>query len=365
MRYDWVVYFARGTVVALIATLFAISASAQSPPTGGDDAVLPVLDRLSITLPPDVASHRTVRPVLETLGRERCDEKAIGELGDALDKLGYRREAASAHISFSEGCGGKLVSLRRATNILLGLNDYVAVITIADDIIRLEPFQDNGYFLRAVGRDRRGETRGAIDDYLTAIELFPEKQKISSISYTSMARNYAKLGQFCDAASAVNSWVSINPVRNDNSQVRAMIAEYTSKGNCDAGTSVGKEEVFARAGGNVVRLQATVNGVTGTFILDTGASFVALRQSFARKANVAVDTSSSVQLHTANGIAQAHRGRAATIKVRSLSAKDVAVVVQSDDRGSYGPGVDGLLGMTFLSHFKISIDPKSVRLSKR
>lgn len=363
MRYDRRVRSVFGVVVPMVAVLSAICASAQSPPRSDD--VQPVLDRLSIDLPPEIAGHQAVRRILETLGREKCDEKAIGELGDALDKLGHRREAASAHISFSEGCGGKVVSLRRAANILLGLNDHVAVITVADDIIRLEPFQDNGYFLRAVGRDRKGEARGAIDDYLTAIELFADKPKISSISYVSMARNYAKLGQFCNAASAVNSWASINPARNDNSQVRSMIAEYTTKGNCNAGTTAGKEEVFPRSGSNTVKLQVTVNGVTGTFILDTGATFVSMRQSFAQKAKVAFDTSSSVQMYTANGIAKAHRGRAETIRLRSLGAKDVAVVVQADDKGTYGSGVDGLLGMSFLSHFKMTMDNQSVRISKR
>jgi len=41
----------------------------------------------------------------------------------------------------------------------------------------------------------------------------------------------------------------------------------------------------------------------------------------------------SVLLHTANGIAEGKRGRAATIQLRSLQASDVAVVVQPDGQG--------------------------------
>jgi clan AA aspartic protease (TIGR02281 family) len=340
-------------------------ASAQAPAPVGDAELAAVMDRLTITLPPSVAYHGPVRRLLETLGRERCDSKAIADLGTALERFGHRREAAKAHIGFSEACGGQPESLRRAVNLLADLNDYQAVIKVADDLIKLEPFSDNGYYLRALGRDRSGQARAAIDDYLTAIELFPNKQQIANVGYVAMAANYAKLGQFCDAAMAINSWVSINPVHNDTSQMRAIIGDYTAKGRCPTGAA-GGEEVFPLArGGNVVKLQVTVNGVRGTFILDTGATFVSLRQSFAEKAKVAVDQESSVRLHTANGIVSAHRGRAASIQLRSLVAKDVAIVVQADAKGAYGDGVDGLLGMSFLSHFKLSMDTQTLRVSRR
>ena len=61
----------------------------------------------------------------------------------------------------------------------------------------------------------------------------------------------------------------------------------------------------------------------------------------------------------------AHRGRAASIQLRSLVAKDVAIVVQADAKGAYGDGVDGLLGMSFLSHFKLSMDTQTLRVSRR
>src|SRR5215470_5244482 len=75
-----------------------------------------------------------------------------------------------------------------------------------------------------------------------------------------------------------------------------------------------------------------------------------------------VDRESTVKLHTANGDVDGKRGHAATIQVRSLLAKDVVVAVQS---GPFGPGVDGLLGLSFLSRFKVSIDPQTVKIANR
>jgi hypothetical protein len=49
-------------------------------------------------------------------------------------------------------------------------------------LIALEPFNDNGYYLRTVTSDRAGLFKQAIDDYVTAIELFGNKEHISSVA---------------------------------------------------------------------------------------------------------------------------------------------------------------------------------------
>jgi clan AA aspartic protease (TIGR02281 family) len=337
-------------------------ASSAQVPIDVDD-LLAVMERLAISVPLNVAGRDPVRRHLGELSREKCDQKAIVDLGEALDKAGYRREAATAHIRFSNTCGGHPRSLRTAANILLKLSDYPAAIRIASNLIALEPFNDNGYFLRALAQDRSGAPDKAIDDYVTAIELFGNKEKISSVGYLALARSYEKLGRFCDAILPVESWVALNPARNDSSQTRAMIAEYLKKGNCT--TPAGKEEVFAVPGPHQIRLTVSVNGVRGTFLLDTGATFVSLKQAFARSAKVEVDPDSTVRMHSANGITEAKRGRAALIQLRSLQAKDVPIVVQDDGKATYGDGIDGLLGMSFLWRFKVTMDARDVRIAPR
>ena len=113
------------------------------------------------------------------------------------------------------------------------------------------------------------------------------------------------------------------------------------------------------------RREFITNGVRGTFILDTGATFVSLNEAFAQKAKVQIDQDSKVRMHTANGIADAKRGRASTVQLRSLQAKDVAVIIHENVRGSFGEGVDGLLGMSFLSRFNVSMDAQTVKIANR
>jgi clan AA aspartic protease (TIGR02281 family) len=352
-----------GAGLLVLAIVASDSAAAQTVKGGADmDDIFAAMDRLQVGIPMSVAGRDPVRRHLGELAREPCDQQAIADLGKALDAAGYRREAASAHIRFSDTCGGHAQSLRAAANILYKLSDYAAVVTVATDLIKLEPYNDNGFYLRAIAHNHAGSYQRAIDDYVTAIELFGNKDRISSVSYMGMARAYEKLSRFCDAVVPLQSWIALNPARNDTSQVQRIIDDYMKKGNCTLAT--GSEETFPRQRGTIT-LPVTINGVRSVMMLDTGASFVSLKKTFAQKASVAVDQDSTVQLHTANGITEGKLGRASTIQLRSLQAKDVAVVVQDDAKATFGPGVDGLLGMSFLSRFNVTIDPQTVRIASR
>jgi clan AA aspartic protease (TIGR02281 family) len=352
---------------ALLATLFLVLIGATrfaiSTAIAGeiDDA----MESLGLTLPISISHMSSVRRPLEELSRERCDQTAIANLGDALQKLGRRREAATAQISFSRNCNGDAASVRRAVNILLQLNDPGEVVSAATELIRLEPYGDNGYYLRALGHDRGGNCKKAIDDYATAIELFGNKERISSAGYFGMMRCYEKLEQFCDATIPIEAWVALNPARNDTSRTRTILAELSRKGNCTATDAAGEEVVPIGRTGRTITVSGTINGVPGRFILDTGATFVALKRSYAQRAHVAVDESSAVKVATANGFTEARRGHAKSVALKKLAAQDVAIVVQADDRATYGDKIDGLLGMSFLSRFDMTIDAKSVRLKPR
>ncbi len=292
-------------------------APAYAETVAGTANVADTLARFAIDLPWGVTASAAVHGPLEQLGREKCDQDAILRLGSALEQAGYRREAAVAHVNFSSQCGGYAPALRGAINVLLKLTDYATAENIASDLIRLEPFDDNGYFLRALARDGNESLKSAIDHYVTAIELFGNKDRISSIGYYKMARDYERLGQFCDAMLPIEQWIALDPVRHETSQTRAMLADYTAKGGFAAVTS-GRVETFPVARkGSFIKVPVIVNNVSSVLALDTGAT--TLTESFAKKANVDVDRDSVVHLHTANGIVDGKRGRADMMQLRARS----------------------------------------------
>ena len=239
-------------IAPIVLTIFAFNAAqplscyAQSPPPSDASGTLA---RLAIDVPKNVTATATIRQPLEELARERCDKEAISHLAKALDQAGYRREAAVAQVNFSSQCGGYAPALRGAVNMLLKVSDYTTAEHIASDLIRLEPFSDNGYFLRALAHDGNKSFKSAIDDYVTAIELFGNKDRIASIGYYNLARDYERLGQFCDAMLPIERWVALDPSRHDTSQTRAMLSDYAAKGGCAAANSGGIETFPAAPSG--------------------------------------------------------------------------------------------------------------------
>ena len=120
-------------LLILLTAISTLSTSAQNP-SDGSEAITASMERLSIQLPLAVAGRYRVRKALEELNREPCDQTAIVDLGKALDQEGYRREAAIAHVSFSNHCGNHAPSLRAAANILIKLSDYPGAVNIASKL---------------------------------------------------------------------------------------------------------------------------------------------------------------------------------------------------------------------------------------
>ncbi|MGI9425782.1 MAG: aspartyl protease family protein [Hyphomicrobiaceae bacterium] len=350
----------RRSLLALLPVLCLSAVAAaqdkQSSPTqGGRESELGI---------PRFALDHRGRSSFDALTREPCDRSAVLQLGRSASRAGYRREAANLHIRFSERCNSHAPSLRAAVNYLMTISDYEAAVDVATKLIALQPFHNNGYFLRGLAYFDSHRSERAIDDFITAIELFGDKANISSASYVRLSKSYERLGQFCDAIAPIEAWVAIDPERNDSSRAQAMIDALRAKGGCAA--EARKTERFRRGRRNgIVKLAVAINGKRGWFVLDTGATFVSMKRSFAKKAGVKIDESSSVRLSTANGIAFGKRGRAQHIKLRSLAAENVPIIVQSDNKGAYGRKIDGLLGMSFLSHFDVEMGRRSVTIRSR
>jgi aspartyl protease family protein len=272
-----------------------------------------------------------------------------------LDQLGYRREAANGLYRFVLACGAPLSALNRSINIYLKLTDYANAVEVADELVRRAPTDHDARYLRGVALEGAGDLQRALADYSDSIELFgSDKKGISSRVFLRMAGVYAALKRFCEAAAPVNMWISLDPITRDTSQSQKIIADYEAKGNCASSKEFQKESFPLRGQKNVVTVKAEINGVRGLFILDTGASYLSLRQSFAERAKIP-QADTEITLMTANGTAKAKLSKADHVRLGKLEATNVPVAVQTVDDKSYGAGVDGLLGMTFLSRFEVQM----------
>jgi clan AA aspartic protease (TIGR02281 family) len=113
-----------------------------------------------------------------------------------------------------------------------------------------------------------------------------------------------------------------------------------------------------------VTVKAEINGVRGLFILDTGASYVSVKSAFASRAKIPESDTSVITLNTANGQAKAKLSKADKVALGKLEAVNVPVAVQTDEN-IYGKGVDGLLGMSFLSRFEVQMAGDVIEIRTR
>jgi aspartyl protease family protein len=100
------------------------------------------------------------------------------------------------------------------------------------------------------------------------------------------------------------------------------------------------------------QVDARVEGRAIDFLVDTGASSVALRESAAAKLGIhPAARDYSVRMQTANGIGKAARVRLDRVEVEGITVRDVEALVVPDDALS-----TNLLGMSFLSRVKWTHD---------
>ena len=179
-----------------------------------------------------------------------------------------------------------------------------------------------------------------------------------------MSRCYEQLGQYCDAMLPIESWVALDPGKNDNDQTRSILRRLAIWASARRKPRQRKRRRFARKGTDVIKVDASINGVKGSFVIDTGATFVTIKKKFAEKAGLKA-TGQRMKLNTANGTVDGYLTKAKSVKLRSLELERVQVVIQEGDEDDFGDRTDGLIGMSFLSRFDVSMDSKALHIRPR
>ena len=105
--------------------------------------------------------------------------------------------------------------------------------------------------------------------------------------------------------------------------------------------------------GRGFQVEARVDGRSIDFIVDTGASAIALRETDAAKLGIhPAARDYTIKMQTANGVGKAARVQLDRVEINGITVRDVAaVVVVADEALS-----TNLLGMTFLSRIKWTHD---------
>lgn len=90
----------------------------------------------------------------------------------------------------------------------------------------------------------------------------------------------------------------------------------------------------------------TINYQQITFLLDTGATDIAVPESFAKK--IGLKKGYAITVKTANGNVKAYRTRLESVAIGDIILYDLNATILSNMQGD-----EALLGMNFLKHFEI------------
>lgn len=110
--------------------------------------------------------------------------------------------------------------------------------------------------------------------------------------------------------------------------------------------------------GNTMLVEAVIDGkVLTRLLVDTGAEFTVLSTAAARRLRLDVSQAAVIPLRSASGVFFAAMLKVPLIAVGEATATDVDVIVYDAT-----PGLDGLLGMSFLDNFQVTISASTERL---
>jgi aspartyl protease family protein len=125
-----------------------------------------------------------------------------------------------------------------------------------------------------------------------------------------------------------------------------------------AGAGGGNKIVLPMGSGGHFMANGTVNGRAIQFMVDTGATTVALGVSDAQRLGIDYQKGAPVRMNTANGVAQGWRVKLQSVRIGEVEVYEVDAVV--------GPNMPfALLGNSFLSRFSMNRNSDVMVLERR
>jgi clan AA aspartic protease (TIGR02281 family) len=197
-------------------------------------------------------------------------------------------------------------------------------------------------------------------DYLEAMHLWsqavalqPAEPTFHYLRGTALAR----LGLRLSALDAFQNALLLEPAPPLAGRILAEIARVTEATPAAPETTVPLEH-----GLGVWITQVVLNGQrTGRFLVDTGSSVTVVSPRLAAALDLPPTAAATpVELHTLGGRTAGPAATVASLRVGDLELRDVPVVLHDP-----GPGLDGILGNTFLSRYRVTVDADRRELQLR
>jgi len=253
--------------------------------------------------------------------------------------------------------------LERAYSGLTKVSDFPGALQIANQMVEYDPAEAQYRIWRGATYEQLKDYSNALSDFITGLQLLGNPRRVSVRQFYYISQMYEALGRYCDAIGPIETYISFDPARNRTPQLTKLIAEYADKGHCDTKYAIGAARVPLLGASGVHTLSVTINGVSGNFILDSGATYVAVTSEFSDRAKITIESASQLPMKTVGGTVVADLGYATDVSVGNAKALGVAVAVIRGTPDPFGRRLDGLLGMSYLARFNVLLSQVGIELS--
>lgn len=256
------------------------------------------------------------------------------------------REALELTGAFADRCGAtsELTTLRYTAHEHIG--DLTAALADVNALVDGAPKSTTYRFWRGHTLEQLRRPREAANDYQRILELEPSSREAA----VRLSRVLARFERPCNAMHTLDALASRSPRLEP--VLRADRQRFSHSGQCEPALS-GTARIQGAADGHQFACTAELDGRSGEFIVDTGATYVSVSDVFARRVGIRRDGGMRITLDTAGGTRSATLVLVATLRLQGVVARQVEVAILDDD--PFG-GHDGVIGMNFLSRFQVHLD---------
>jgi clan AA aspartic protease (TIGR02281 family) len=333
----------RVRVAAAVLALFAVGASGMA---WRSMRQLPTAAQVDTTdLLHDSPEATAVARLRAQVQREPCDRRRIVELAERTLRAGDGRDTLNQAETFFRKCGEHPRLREISYQAHKQLSQWSGAAADAGKLIELDPQDANYRGWRGLVYEESGDLLRAAEDYEQALLLKPHLADLPM----NLAAAYEKLGKPCSAILPLAQVVTYYPEARNVDSIQARIARLASMGECAWSAGEGQALIRSRPGAHVMTARVRINERDcGTFIVDTGATLVVLSRRAAVLLGLNLTGAPRLYTQTANGVGSGSAVVLDLVEVQGVRAARVSAAVVDEL-----VGVDGLLGMSFLSRFDL------------
>ncbi len=224
---------------------------------------------------PDYGPFKTpIRTARATLASEPCNEAAMVNLADYLDKAGAGEEAVSAMKSFTSACKPGVAFEDLQVSLGIKRRDFAWSLEVADRRVAAEPSEPRTYRSRANIREQAGDRPGVVSDLRRAMLLDPKHTTDEQLKELALAQEQAGLP--CEAWV---TWMGVNAARRDlRGEANLATSRIQPETHCKDWMVTGQTEVKQTPLQSWWTFPVSVNGTSLQLGADTGSGITVIRK---------------------------------------------------------------------------------------